>query len=83
MSENKNAKIEEINFETAMKELENIVLKMEEGNIPLKESVDLYERGIFLKKQCNKILESVELRINKISSDKNNEVVIESNQMEI
>jgi exodeoxyribonuclease VII small subunit len=62
--------ISQMEFEQAMKELENIVKILEEGKSSLKESVTLYERGAQLKKHCDDILESAQLRINQISFDK-------------
>ncbi|MDR0580784.1 MAG: exodeoxyribonuclease VII small subunit, partial [Holosporaceae bacterium] len=62
--------INQMEFEQAMKELENIVKILEEGKSPLKESVNLYERGAKLKKHCDNILESAQLRINQISLDR-------------
>lgn len=66
--------IGQMEFEQALKELEDIVKVLEEGKSSLKESVDLYERGVLLKKHCDGILESVQLRINQISFDKNGEM---------
>jgi exodeoxyribonuclease VII small subunit len=63
--------IDGMEFEAALKELEDIVGILEEGKSSLKESVELYERGTALKKHCDAILESVQLRINQISCDKN------------
>jgi exodeoxyribonuclease VII small subunit len=57
-------------FEQALKELEAIVKILEEGKSSLNEAVNLYERGVLLKKRCDDILESVQLRINQISSSK-------------
>jgi exodeoxyribonuclease VII small subunit len=62
--------ISQIEFEQAMKELEDIVKVLEEGKSSLKESIALYERGAKLKKHCDNILESAQLRINQISFDK-------------
>ena len=56
--------------EEALKELEDIVKVLEEGKSTLKESVDLYERGIVLKKRCDQILEETQLKINQIAVDK-------------
>ncbi|MDR3187128.1 MAG: exodeoxyribonuclease VII small subunit [Holosporaceae bacterium] len=74
--------IDKMEFEAALQELEEIVKILEEGKSSLKVSVDLYERGTLLKKRCDKILESVQLRINQISSDKNGTVSIEPLKME-
>ncbi|MDR2682103.1 MAG: exodeoxyribonuclease VII small subunit [Holosporaceae bacterium] len=69
--------ISKMEFEDAIKELENIVKILEEGKSPLKESVALYERGTMLKKHCDKILESTQMKINQISSDKNGNFCVE------
>lgn len=69
--------INKMEFEEAMLELEGIVKILEEGKIPLKESVDLYERGTLLKKRCDEILESTQLRISQITSDKSGIVSID------
>lgn len=69
--------IDEMEFEEAFSELESIVKLLEDGQSSLKKSVDLYERGVLLKKHCDKILESAQLRINQISLDKDGGVVVE------
>lgn len=68
--------IGDMEFEEALKELEDISKSLEEGKSSLKESVDLYERGTLLKKHCDSILESTQLRINQISSDKDGSIDI-------
>ncbi|MDR2157888.1 MAG: exodeoxyribonuclease VII small subunit [Holosporaceae bacterium] len=71
--------IAQMEFEQALQELENIVKVLEEGKSSLQESVNLYERGVMLKKRCDNILGSVQLRINQISSDKDGTInVIET-----
>jgi exodeoxyribonuclease VII small subunit len=62
--------IKEMEFEDALKELEGIVRLLEEGKASLKESVELFERGTLLKKHCDSILESAQIKISKISSGK-------------
>ena len=56
--------MEEINFEEAMKKLEQITAALEKGDLSLDESVKKFEEGIKLSKECNKILEDSEKRIN-------------------
>lgn len=56
--------MEEINFEEAMKKLEQITAELEKGDLSLDESVKKFEKGIKLSKECNKILEDSEKRIN-------------------
>ena len=53
-------------FETAIKQLEDIVEKLEAGDVDLDNSVCLYEQGMQLKKFCEQKLKEVELKINKI-----------------
>ncbi|MDR0753257.1 MAG: exodeoxyribonuclease VII small subunit [Holosporaceae bacterium] len=76
-----NEDISKMEFEEAIKKLEDIVKILEEGKSTLKESVDLYERGVQLKKHCDSILESVQLRINQISFDKDG--VLKQNEVEL
>ena len=54
-------------FETAMKELEEIVKKLEAGSLSLEESIVAYERGEHLKARCDALLASAEARIEKIA----------------
>ena len=56
-------------FESAMAELEEIVRKLESGKIKLDEAVKTYERGIYLKKFCQKRLEEASLKIEKVMLD--------------
>lgn len=56
--------MEEINFEEAVKKLEQITAELEKGDLSLDESVKKFEEGIKLSKECNKILEDSEKRIN-------------------
>jgi exodeoxyribonuclease VII small subunit len=65
-----NEDVNQMEFEQALKELEDIVKILEEGKSSLNESINLYERGSVLKKRCDGILESAQLRINQISCDK-------------
>jgi exodeoxyribonuclease VII small subunit len=50
-------------FEAAIAELENIVKKLEEGDLPLEGSLQLYERGVHLSRFCHAQLEQAERRI--------------------
>lgn len=61
--------MERIPFEEALKKLEAIVSKLEEGTVSLEESVGLYEEGMKLSKHCSDILEKAELRIEKVNTD--------------
>ena len=59
--------IGKMSFEDAIKELTSIVSKIEQGEIPLQDSLSQYERGMVLIKHCKGILEKAEERIDKIS----------------
>ncbi len=50
-------------FETAIAELEGIVKKLEEGDLTLEASLELYERGVHLSRYCHARLEEAERRI--------------------
>ncbi len=50
-------------FETAIAELDGIVRKLEEGDLPLERSLALYERGVQLSRFCHARLEDAERRI--------------------
>jgi len=50
-------------FEAAIAELESIVKKLEEGDLPLEQSLVLYERGVQLSRFCHSRLEDAERRI--------------------
>jgi exodeoxyribonuclease VII small subunit len=50
-------------FETAIAELETIVKTLEEGDLPLEKSLELFERGIALSRYCHGTLEQAERRI--------------------
>lgn len=51
------------NFEEAMKNLENIVNELENGNLNLDEAVKKFEEGMNIAKKCNTILENAEKKI--------------------
>jgi exodeoxyribonuclease VII small subunit len=60
------AAIESLSFEAALKELESIVARLEQGEVDLEDSIALYERGQALKSHCDKKLKSAERRPEKI-----------------
>jgi exodeoxyribonuclease VII small subunit len=65
--------IGKMSFEEAIKELTDIVGKIEQGKIPLQDSLEQYEKGIALIKHCKGILEKAEKRIEKISKEEQTE----------
>ena len=56
-----------MSFEEAMKELEAVVGKLERGDVPLEESIKLYERGALLKAHCDKRLKDAEEKVARIT----------------
>ena len=69
MAENDNADVNKLSFEKAIEELESIVKRLEEGKVPLEESVAIYERGEALKLRCDELLRQAEARVEKITLD--------------
>jgi exodeoxyribonuclease VII small subunit len=52
-----------VDFESALKELEALVEKMEGGDIPLEESLQYFERGVQLTRQCQQALQAAEQKV--------------------
>jgi exodeoxyribonuclease VII small subunit len=69
MAENPPADVSTLSFETALAELEQIVQRLERGDVPLEESVAIYERGEALKRRCEELLRQAEARVEKITLD--------------
>ena len=65
--------ISKLGFEATIKELTAIVDKIEQGQIPLEDSLQQYERAMSLIKHCRTILEKAEKRIEKISKEEKSE----------
>jgi exodeoxyribonuclease VII small subunit len=63
--------IDNMAFEDAMGELETIVRNLETGQTKLDESISAYERGVALKKHCEKRLNDARLKIEKITLNQN------------
>lgn len=55
-----------LSFEQAIKELEAIVEKLERGDAPLEESIEVYQRGAALKAHCESQLKAAQLKVEKI-----------------
>ncbi len=69
MPEKHNNDVSAMSFERAIEELESIVKRLEEGKVPLEESVAIYERGELLKARCEDLLRQAEARVEKITLD--------------
>ena len=53
----------EKNFESSLKELEEIVGRLEIGDLPLEQSLELFEQGIRLSRDCQKRLDEAERKV--------------------
>ena len=71
MAENTQADVKKLSFERALEEIETIVKRLEDGKVPLEESVIIYERGEALKRRCEELLRQAEARVDKITTDAN------------
>jgi len=60
-----------LSFEDALKQLETIVRELEQGNVPLERSIEMYERGDALRKHCDTLLKSAEAKVEKIQLGQN------------
>lgn len=69
MPDANHADVDQLTFERAIEELEAIVKRLEEGRVPLEESVAIYERGEALKRRCEYLLRQAEARVEKIALD--------------
>lgn len=61
--------VEEMSFEQAMAELEQVLNQLERGDVALDESIKLYERGDQLKKRCEAKLKEAEEKVATITMD--------------
>ncbi|MCB1471801.1 MAG: exodeoxyribonuclease VII small subunit [Rhodobiaceae bacterium] len=59
--------IAKLGFEAALEELERIVGQLEKGQVPLEESIRIYERGEALRRHCDQLLKQAEAKIEKIT----------------
>ena len=59
--------ISKLSFEQAMNELEDVVAKLENGQVPLEDSIKLYEMGNDLKKYCEQKLKEAEEKVSQLT----------------
>jgi len=70
-----NSDIVAMSFEQALEQLEKIVDDLERGDVPLEQSIRIYERGEALKKHCDTLLSAAEDKVQKIRLGRNGEPV--------
>ena len=66
MAETANDDIRAMSFEQALDQLEKIVDDLERGEVPLEQSIRIYERGEALKAHCARLLKAAEDKVEKI-----------------
>lgn len=66
----------ERSFETTLGELEQIVMRLENGDLPLEDSLELFEKGIKLSRECRQRLAKAERRIEILMKDANAELTV-------
>ncbi len=67
-------KTEQFSFETALTDLEQLVLRMESGELSLEDSLQAFEQGVALTRQCQQALTKAEQRV-QVLLEKNGESV--------
>ena len=63
-------RINDLSFEDALARLEGIVQKLESGDSPLDQAIDLYAEGEALRRQCEDRLKAAQARIEKVTLDR-------------
>ena len=61
--------LSELNFETALDELEGLVAQLEEGDLSLEDSLSAFERGVKLTRRCQSALQAAELRVKVLTEE--------------
>lgn len=69
-------------FEKALERLEEIVAKLEEGNLSLDESLKIFQEGVELSRFCTKKLSEVEARVKKLVKTKEGKFLLEDLELE-
>jgi len=67
-------------FETAMVELETLVSKIEEGDLPLEESLKEFEKGVKLSRICQQALQDAEQRVKILTADGEQDFLTDSQE---
>ena len=66
-----------VTFEQSLMRLEQIVRALEHGDVPLEESLKLFQEGTCLVRSCQKLLDDAKLQVQKVMADANGEPVLE------
>lgn len=71
MANAKHADVAEMSYEAALQELEQIVGRLERGDVDLEESIAIFERGAALRNHCGDRLRQAEAKVEKLALDAN------------
>ena len=69
MAKTKDKPIQDMTYEAAFAELGNVVEQLEEGTLPLEESLALFERGQALSRHCGELLEQAEIKLKQLTEE--------------
>ena len=75
MADEANDDIKAMSFEQALEALERIVENLERGDVPLDQSIRIYERGEALKAHCDRLLKAAEDKVEKIRLSRDGKAV--------
>ena len=78
MSDKPQNPVSGLSFEQAVKELEEIVNKLERGDASLEDSIAIYQRGAALKAHCEGLLKAAQLKVDKIVLDASGDASLET-----
>lgn len=73
----------QIKFEEAMQQLEEIVTNLEQGDVPLEEALEQFQKGVGLSKICKETLQNAEKTLTKMVDENGEEALFETGQMSI
>tara|TARA_R110002111_G_scaffold127255_3_gene192108 strand:- start:448 stop:708 length:261 start_codon:yes stop_codon:yes gene_type:complete len=75
-------KPQDMNFEEAMSELEQVVRQLEDGRVPLEQAIGSYERGAALKTRCEVLLKEARLTVEEIYKSKEGNVEVKTSDLQ-
>ncbi|HUY09516.1 MAG TPA: exodeoxyribonuclease VII small subunit [Candidatus Dormibacteraeota bacterium] len=59
---------EALDYEAALADLDQVLARLEDGQVPLEEAMALYERGVRLVRRCSTLLDGVERRVSELTA---------------
>lgn len=77
MTKKEQTELENLKFEEAMQQLEQIVAQLEQGDVPLEEALEQFQKGVTLSKFCKDKLENAETTLTKIVNENGEETLFD------